>query len=96
MKDKEIRKVLIAYLQTQGKEMRIAKLIGKNKGLSFSEDAVAKLETIFDLARQQNDFGNGRYVRNILEQARMSQATRLMEADFDSIKIGRASCRERV
>ena len=63
----------------------IAKLIGKNKGLSFSEDAVAKLETIFDLARQQNDFGNGRYVRNILEQARMSQATRLMEADFDSI-----------
>ena len=63
----------------------IAKLIGKNKGLSFSEDAVVKLETIFDLARQQNDFGNGRYVRNILEQARMSQATRLMEADFDSI-----------
>ena len=63
----------------------IAKLIGKNKGISFSEDAVAKLETIFDLARQQNDFGNGRYVRNILEQARMSQATRLMEADFDSI-----------
>lgn len=63
----------------------IAKLIGKNKGLSFSEDAVVKLETVFDSARQQNDFGNGRYVRNILEQARMSQATRLMEADFDSI-----------
>ena len=75
----------------------IAKLIGKNKGLSFSEDAVVKLETIFDLARQQeaqyifekvsrlDNFGNGRYVRNILEQARMSQATRLMEADFDSI-----------
>lgn len=63
----------------------IAKLIGKNKGLSFSEDAVVKLETLFDAARQQSDFGNGRYVRNILEQARMSQATRLMEADFDSI-----------
>ena len=42
-------------------------------------------ETLFDAARQQSDFGNGRYVRNILEQARMSQATRLMEADFDSI-----------
>lgn len=62
-----------------------AKLIGKNKGLSFSEDAVVKLETIFEVARQQSDFGNGRYVRNILEQARMSQATRLVEEDFDSI-----------
>ena len=46
---------------------------------------LVKLETLFDAARQQSDFGNGRYVRNILEQARMSQATRLMEADFDSI-----------
>ena len=53
--------------------------------MKLSKDAVAKLEILFDIARQQNDFGNGRYVRNILEQARMSQATRLMEADFDSI-----------
>ncbi len=63
----------------------IAKLIGKNNGFNFSDDAIAKLEILFDSARQQSSFGNGRYVRNILEQARMSQATRLMEANLDSI-----------
>ena len=29
--------------------------------------------------------GNGRYVRNLLEQAKMNQASRLLEYDFDAI-----------
>ena len=63
----------------------IAGLIGKNKGFRLSEDAMEKLETVFDAVRGQSDFGNGRYVRNILEQARMAQASRLLKADFDSV-----------
>ena len=64
---------------------QIATLIGKNKGISLEEAAVAKLGTIFEMARKQSDFGNGRYVRNVLEQAKMNQASRLLEYDFEDI-----------
>ena len=64
---------------------KIAALIGKNKGISLEDAALQKLETIFETARKQSDFGNGRYVRNVLEQAKMNQASRLLEYDFDDI-----------
>ena len=63
----------------------IAKLIGRGKGMSITEDAMNKLKVLFDDARTRNDFGNGRYVRNVFEQAKMNQATRLVELDFDEI-----------
>ena len=64
---------------------KIAALIGKNKGISLEDAALQKLGTIFETARKQSDFGNGRYVRNVLEQAKMNQASRLLEYDFDAI-----------
>ena len=64
---------------------KIASLIGKNKGISLEDAALQKLGTIFETARKQSDFGNGRYVRNVLEQAKMNQASRLLEYDFDDI-----------
>ena len=63
----------------------IAKLIAKQKGLSFTEEAYEKLSGLFDTARSESDFGNGRYVRNVIEKAKMAQATRLLTMDFDSI-----------
>ena len=36
-------------------------------------------------ARKESDFGSGRYVRNVIEKAKMAQATRLLTMDFDSI-----------
>ncbi|MFQ9408724.1 MAG: hypothetical protein ACLR10_06990 [Oscillospiraceae bacterium] len=33
----------------------------------------------------RGDFGNGRYVRNILEKAKMAQATRLLTQDYESL-----------
>ena len=65
---------------------RIAKLIAKNKGLTLTDDAVGKLAGVFDTARIQTDFGNGRYVRNVIEKARMAQASRLLTMDCDSVK----------
>ena len=64
---------------------KIAALIGKNKGISLEDAALQKLGTIFETARKQSDFGNGRYVRNVLEQAKMNQASRLLEYDFEDI-----------
>lgn len=63
----------------------IAALMGKHKGVVFEDKAIKRLGDVFEAARKQSDFGNGRYVRNVLEQAKMNQATRLLEYDFDDI-----------
>lgn len=64
---------------------KIAELMGKHKGICFDAAAQEKLGVLFESARKQSDFGNGRFVRNILEQARMNQASRLLAYDFDAI-----------
>ena len=63
----------------------IAKLIARQKGLKFTDDACDKLIGLFETVRNESDFGNGRYVRNVVEKAKMAQATRLLTMDFDSI-----------
>lgn len=65
---------------------RIADLITKKKGLKLTDEALTKLSEIFDTARKDKDFGNGRFVRNMIEKSRMEQASRLVKMDFDSIK----------
>ena len=74
----------------------IAKLIAKKKGLSFEEGVHNKLYEVFTLAQKQSDFGNGRYVRNVIEKAKMAQASRLLTKDIDSIttKDVRTLCAE--
>ena len=64
----------------------IAKLIANQKGLTLTDEACKKLTRLFDAARTENDFGNGRYVRNVIEKARMAQATRLLSMEYDQIK----------
>ena len=63
----------------------ITGLLAKDKGMKLSADAEKKLMGIFDEARKHSDFGNGRYARNIVEKARMKQASRLVRMDLDSI-----------
>lgn len=63
----------------------IARLMGRGKGINFDNAAMDKLSVLFQQAKAQEDFGNGRYVRNVLEQARMNQASRLMERDLGTI-----------
>ena len=63
----------------------IAELISKRGGMRFEPEAVDKLRGAFDAARKNTDFGNGRYVRNLFEQSKMNQATRLLKKDFNEI-----------
>ena len=65
---------------------RIARFISKNNGMRIDDEALYKLEKVFESARGEKDFGNGRFVRNIFEQAKMNQAIRLCEKDFDTIE----------
>ena len=57
----------------------ISRLIADSRGLSLSDGAIQKLNALFEAARIKPDFGNGRYVRNIIEKAHMTQAERLVE-----------------
>ncbi|MBQ3869479.1 MAG: AAA family ATPase [Clostridia bacterium] len=63
----------------------IARIIGKSKGVKLSEAAIAKLSAAFDSARIQPDFGNGRYVRNVIELSKMNQASRILSMDPDDM-----------
>ena len=46
-----------------------------------------RLLSIFSLATTQPDFGNGRFVRNLLEKSRMKQASRLVRLDPDTVTM---------
>lgn len=63
----------------------IAELIARKKGLDIDEKAREKLLSIFAEVQGEKDFGNGRYVRNVIEKARMAQASRLLAKGYDEI-----------
>ena len=65
--------------------VQIAKLMASENGLKLEKAAIDKMYEIFDEACKEKDFGNGRYVRNIIEKARMAQANRLMKMDVDRL-----------
>lgn len=64
---------------------QITKNIASQKGLSFTDEAINKLEYIFGLARRNADFGNGRFARNIVETAQMTQINRILRSDTECI-----------
>ena len=63
----------------------IAKLTAAEKGLVLSEGAQDKLAIVFNKARTELDFGNGRYVRNTIEKSRIAQTERLLDMDPDKV-----------
>ena len=63
----------------------IADLMIKRTGFEFDEQAHKKLNRVFDAARKNDDFGNGRYVRNLIELSTLKQASRLAKSDIDSL-----------
>ena len=46
--------------------------------MALEDSATPKLMNIFDEAIEQKDFGNGRFARNLFEQARLKQASRVL------------------
>ncbi len=64
----------------------ITELFAKNKGIRLSDGVKDKLLSIYARAAIQKDFGNGRFVRNIIEKALMKQASRLIKMDHSAVK----------
>ena len=63
----------------------IARHISESSGVTLSDGAVEKLAALFEQARTESDFGNGRFVRNVIEQSKMNLASRVLSMDPDSI-----------
>ena len=60
----------------------IMKLMMKESEYTMTTDAEKAVMEIFETAQHTENFGNGRFARNVLEQAEMRQATRLMKQGF--------------
>ena len=65
--------------------VEIAEKQYSSKGYVIDEDAKNVLRNIFDIAKQNPQFGNGRYVRNVFEKSVNNQALRL-SVDMDLTK----------
>lgn len=63
----------------------IGELVAKKKGLRFATSVRDKLLPILETAGKIPDFGNGRYVRSLIEKAAMKQAGRLVNMDVDLV-----------
>ena len=62
-------------------------LMAKKQKLELAPLVRERLLPIFSLATKQPDFGNGRFVRNLLEKSRMKQASRLVRLDPDTVTM---------
>jgi SpoVK/Ycf46/Vps4 family AAA+-type ATPase len=56
----------------------ITRLMACRKNLSVTDAAMRKLRAAYDAVRTQPDYGNGRFVRKMLEEAEMNMAVRLL------------------
>ena len=64
--------------------LEILKLFIKESGMNLDQDAENKLLKIFENAKREKDFGNGRFSRNLFERARLRQASRILHSEAPS------------
>ena len=53
--------------------------MASKKQMSITDAAMEKLRADYDAARVNSDYGNGRYVRKLLEEAEMNLANRVVQ-----------------
>lgn len=57
----------------------ITKLMVSEKQMTITDAAMNKLRQNYDIVRGENDYGNGRFVRKMLEEAEMNLAERVLQ-----------------
>lgn len=65
----------------------IFKLMIYEKGFCVTNDAIKEAHYIFEKVRNIDDFGNGRYVRNLMERAVRQQSVRLLSTSESASDI---------
>lgn len=61
----------------------IFKLMAKRRGYEISDEVAEHCKKIFKRVAKKKNFGNGRFVRNLLEQAWLKQAQRIIKENED-------------
>lgn len=66
----------------------IFELMIQDRGLRVTEDAIKEAHYIFEKVMHTDNFGNGRYVRNLIERAMQKQSVRLLAVreEVDNIR----------
>lgn len=66
----------------------IFRMMIQERGFNVTDDAVREAHYIFEKVRNVDNFGNGRYVRNLIERAIQNQSVRLLadKENADDIK----------
>lgn len=59
----------------------------QNRGFTVTDDAIREAHYIFEKVRFTDNFGNGRYVRNMLEHATQKQSARLLADKVNANEI---------
>lgn len=65
----------------------IFKLMIHEKGFCVTDDAIKEAHYIFEKVRNIDDFGNGRYVRNLMERVVRQQSVRLLSTSESASDI---------
>lgn len=63
--------------------LAITKLLARQNSIIIDESCDQKLLDIYKNARQNPSFGNGRYARNVLEKAKLNQASRIAKQNIE-------------
>jgi len=70
---------------------RILEYIAEKQSLILDDGVKSKVMPMLSKASCEPDFGNGRYVRNLIERARMNQAGRLLKMDINRVTPDQAT-----
>ena len=74
---------------------RILEIMAEDRDLLLSNEIKDKCIDIFDVACRKAEFGNGRFARNLIEQAQMRQSKRLMK-EYNGKKVPKSKLKELV
>ncbi len=61
----------------------ITKLLARDRDIILDPSCDQKLLEIYENARKDPSFGNGRFARNVLEKAKLNQANRIVKQDVE-------------
>lgn len=65
--------------------LEITEFLTESKGLILGKGVRDKLRGIYEISINQKDFGNGRFVRNMVEKAVIKQASRLLKMNPERV-----------
>jgi AAA+ superfamily predicted ATPase len=63
----------------------ITELMASAKNVTLADGVKEKVIPIYEAAMHEDNFGNGRFARNLFEKARMKQASRLVAMNVDNV-----------